>query len=310
MADKGDKGKTPVSRGKTAAKSLPKRQGSVKGKDSISFKKKRVVLESSDSDSEGFIEEKSPTSLEVNDKTPSDVRSSKKKVSFDELKSGGKASNDTPTNKGDSGKSGSGKAGGKGDSGKVGSGKSGGKGYSGDSGKAGSGKAGGKGYSGKGGGKESFPYSGKGGEKGSLPRATPLKVPVTEVELKLELELPKSVNTRVLMDCEATDILQGIQEHLSDLAEDPTIKIPESFDKALEYSKISNHYTTATAARQILDTLKSSGVTSGEICMIGNICPDSVEEVYALLPSLKANRIKNEGPIKDVLAELAMLKTM
>ncbi|XP_058075893.1 DNA-directed RNA polymerases IV and V subunit 4-like isoform X2 [Magnolia sinica] len=147
---------------------------------------------------------------------------------------------------------------------------------------------------------------GKAGGKSSGAREPVVKVSIAEVELKIEEELPK--NAKCLMDCEAALVLQGIEESLSILSADPAVKIPESFFKGLQYAKTGSHYTSPEAARQVLSTLKRNKVTDGEICMIGNICPETVDEVFALVPSLKANRQKNEGPIKDALYNLAKHK--
>ncbi|XXG80107.1 hypothetical protein AAC387_Pa09g1048 [Persea americana] len=147
---------------------------------------------------------------------------------------------------------------------------------------------------------------GKSGGKGGSVREPVVKV-VAEVELKVEEELPK--NSKCLMDCEAAVILQGIKEQLGILCQDPAIKIPESFSKGLEYAKTGSHYTDPKSVRQALSSLKESKVSDGEICQIGNSFPETVDEVFALVPSLKANRTRNEGPIKDVLSELAKFKT-
>ncbi|XP_078432089.1 uncharacterized protein LOC144703710 isoform X2 [Wolffia australiana] len=56
-----------------------------------------------------------------------------------------------------------------------------------------------------------------------------------EVELKPKAELPK--NVRVLMDCEAASILEGIQDHFQMLSDDLRIKIPDSFSNALRYTQ-------------------------------------------------------------------------
>uniref|UniRef100_A0A1D1XZE3 DNA-directed RNA polymerase II subunit rpb4 n=1 Tax=Anthurium amnicola TaxID=1678845 RepID=A0A1D1XZE3_9ARAE len=153
--------------------------------------------------------------------------------------------------------------------------------------------------SGKGG---SGDKTGKGGGKGRPPVAKIL----TEVELKLEAEFPK--NAKILKDCEAGALLRGIQEYLPMLSNDPTIKIPISFDKALKYVQIVDHYNDSQSVTQALQKLKNSGATEGEICMIANVCPETTDEVYALIPSLKDSKDKNEGPIRDALAELAKLK--
>ncbi|CAM0944459.1 unnamed protein product [Alopecurus aequalis] len=157
----------------------------------------------------------------------------------------------------------------------------------------------------------SFSEAGKGGkafsagkgEKASTSNAKPAK---SDAELKLELDMPP--NSRILMDCEASEMLQKIHEHMAILSEDPKIKIPECFDKAFQYANDGNHFTSAKSVKEILQPLKKHGVTDGEICMIANIGPETIEEVYALVPSLKATRSINEGPIREALAALANIK--
>lgn len=144
--------------------------------------------------------------------------------------------------------------------------------------------------------------AGKGG-KGSTSNAKPAK---PDAELKLELDMPP--NSRILMNCEAAEMLQQIHEHMAILSEDPKIKIPESFDKAFQYAKEGNHFTAANSVKEILQPLKKHGVNDGEICMIANIGPETIEEVYALVPSLKATRAINEGLITEALAALANIK--
>ncbi|VAI60345.1 unnamed protein product [Triticum turgidum subsp. durum] len=117
---------------------------------------------------------------------------------------------------------------------------------------------------------------GKGG-KGSASNAKPA---TSDAELKLQLDMPP--NSILLSNCEAAEMLQKIQGHMAILSEDPKIKIPEP--------------------------LKDYGVNDGEICMIANIGPETIEEVYALIPSLKATRSINEGKIVEALAALANIK--
>ncbi|KAJ3694716.1 hypothetical protein LUZ60_000093 [Juncus effusus] len=143
--------------------------------------------------------------------------------------------------------------------------------------------------------------SGKAGGKGGI-YSTPKKPPKKEADLKLKLDIPNGA--RVVMNCEVADILQEIQEHMVILSEDPTIKIPLSFDKAYQYSKDGKHYIDTKAVKTELESLKSCGVTDAEICMIANIGPDTTEEVYALVPSLKENKYRNEGPINNALNNL------
>ncbi|KAK9267970.1 hypothetical protein L1049_010407 [Liquidambar formosana] len=127
-----------------------------------------------------------------------------------------------------------------------------------------------------------------------------------KLELKIEPELPK--NSKCLMDCEAAQMLEGIQEQMVILSEDPTIKIPLSFNRGLQYAKTGSHYTNPQSVRRVLETLTKHGVSDGEICLIANVCPETVDEVFALVPSLKPKWSQLRGPLSDVLSELAKLK--
>lgn len=127
------------------------------------------------------------------------------------------------------------------------------------------------------------------------------------LELRVEQELPK--NAKCLMDCEAAHILEGIQEQMALLSADPTIKIPVSFDKGLLYAKTHSHFTNPQAVKGLFQSLSEHGVTDGEICMIANICPETVEEAFAIVPSLKAKRSRLNDLLKDVLIKLAKFKS-
>ncbi|XP_044495698.1 DNA-directed RNA polymerases IV and V subunit 4-like [Mangifera indica] len=91
------------------------------------------------------------------------------------------------------------------------------------------------------------------------------------LELRIEQELPK--NAKCLMDREAAYILKGIQDQMVLLSADPSIKILVSFDRGLQYANSSSDYTDPQAVRKI--------------CVIANICPETIEEIFALVPSLK-----------------------
>ncbi|CAN6546847.1 unnamed protein product [Malus baccata var. baccata] len=145
---------------------------------------------------------------------------------------------------------------------------------------------------------------GKGGKGDTIANAK--KKEPQPLELKIEQELPKSV--KCMMDCEAADILQGIQEQMVMLSKDPTIKIPVSFDKGLQYANSTSRYTHPQSGRHVLETLKKYGVKDGEICVIANVCPETTDEVFALVPSLKAKRSTLSQPLKDVLSELTRFK--
>ncbi|KAK3007955.1 hypothetical protein RJ639_013368 [Escallonia herrerae] len=192
----------------------------------------------------------------------------------------------------------------------------------------------------KSGGKGGIPnVKGNWSKGGKGDKANGVKSPVTKqaapLQLNIEQELPE--DAKCLMDCEAAQILQGIQEQMVILSEDPNIKIPISFDRGLQYAKSRSEYTSPQSVRRVLEypfihelvvhlltirTLKKHGASDGEICTIANTCPESVDEVFALIPSFKEHEVwvgliavNGEGkhrklrePLKDALSELAKLK--
>ncbi|KAK7843213.1 DNA-directed RNA polymerases IV and V subunit 4 isoform X2 [Quercus suber] len=152
-------------------------------------------------------------------------------------------------------------------------------------------------------------YSSKGGKGDKIANGgkTPAKEP-QPLELNIELELPENVKCTSMMDCEAASILQGIQDQMVTLSKDPELKLPVPFDKGLQYAKRGVHYTNPQSVRKVLETLTKHGVSNSELCEIANVGPESVDEVFSLVPSLKAKRSKLSEPLKGVLSELAKLK--
>jgi DNA-directed RNA polymerase II subunit RPB4 len=65
------------------------------------------------------------------------------------------------------------------------------------------------------------------------------------------VDLPE--NAECMMDCEAFQILDGIKGQLVGLSEDPSIKIPVSYDRALAYVESCVHYTNPQSVRKVLE---------------------------------------------------------
>ncbi|XP_059309328.1 DNA-directed RNA polymerases IV and V subunit 4-like [Lycium ferocissimum] len=146
---------------------------------------------------------------------------------------------------------------------------------------------------------------GKGEKAGSGSKSQKAKDP-GPVELRVEQELPDK--TTCLMDCEAAAILQRCQEQMVILSEDPTIKLPASFDRGLTYAQRNKLYDDPQAVKQILKPLKAYGVSDGELCMIANFHVESVDEIFALVPSFKTKKSKLRVPLENVLAKLVKLR--
>ncbi|OIV96043.1 hypothetical protein TanjilG_27147 [Lupinus angustifolius] len=155
------------------------------------------------------------------------------------------------------------------------------------------------------GGKGDFSKGGK-GDKVANGKKTSASKEAQASDPKIGQELPE--NVKCLMDCEAADILQRIQDQMVNLSRDPSIKIPVSFDKGLQYAKSNSKYAKPESVGQNLQHLAGYGVSDSEICVIGNACPDTADEAYALIPSLKGKRSLTGEIVEDALTELAKLR--
>ncbi|CAL0309153.1 unnamed protein product [Lupinus luteus] len=157
----------------------------------------------------------------------------------------------------------------------------------------------------KSGGKGDFSKGGK-GDKVSNGKKTSTSKESQPSEPKIGQELPE--NVKCLLDSEAADILQRIQDQMVMLSRDSSIKIPVSFDKGLQYAKSNSKYAKPEFVGQTLQHLAGYGVSDSEICVIGNACPETADEAYALVPSLKGKRSLNNEILQDALNELAKLR--
>ncbi|KAG8385910.1 hypothetical protein BUALT_Bualt03G0094200 [Buddleja alternifolia] len=150
-----------------------------------------------------------------------------------------------------------------------------------------------------------FGEGGKGDKIANGTKKTAGKAP-SPGERRLEQEIPP--NSICLMDSEAAEILQNIQDQMVILSQDPDIKLPVSFDMGLTYAKRGGNYAKPQTVKKILEPLKKHGVSDCEICLIANLCPESVDEVFGLVPALKPKMSKLKDPLRIALGEIANLK--
>ncbi|EYU27635.1 hypothetical protein ABFS83_13G138300 [Erythranthe nasuta] len=153
--------------------------------------------------------------------------------------------------------------------------------------------------------------AGKGGKGGKGEKvANGTKKPTAKAPSSTEKTLVDGLppNSVCLMDCEAAEILQGIQDQMVVLSQDPDIKLPVSFDMGLSYAKRGGNLAKPQTVKKIFEPLKKHGVSESEICLISNVGPETVDEVFALVPALKPKMSTLKGPLRIALDELAILK--
>uniref|UniRef100_A0A7N0TRX4 RNA polymerase Rpb4/RPC9 core domain-containing protein n=1 Tax=Kalanchoe fedtschenkoi TaxID=63787 RepID=A0A7N0TRX4_KALFE len=59
------------------------------------------------------------------------------------------------------------------------------------------------------------------------------------------------------------------------------------FEKSLQYVKRFNRYKNPDAVRQVREILSRYELAEFELCALGNLCPETLEEAIAMVPSIK-----------------------
>ncbi|KAJ6818719.1 DNA-directed RNA polymerase II subunit 4 [Iris pallida] len=125
-------------------------------------------------------------------------------------------------------------------------------------------------------------------------------------ELKIGEEFLKA---KCLMNGEVARILDRKLEHLQQMSDDPTNQISQVFEKSHQYVKRFSRVRNADAVTQVREILSRYKLTEFELCVIGNLCPETVEEAIAMVPSIKTKgRGLDEDSIEKMLHDLSLIK--
>ncbi|KAK6922913.1 RNA polymerase subunit Rpb4/RPC9 [Dillenia turbinata] len=133
-------------------------------------------------------------------------------------------------------------------------------------------------------------------------------------ELKIGDEFLKA---KCLMNCEVALILDRKYEQLQQMSEDPTNQVSQVFEKSLQYVKRFSRYKNPDAVRQVREypsSLKQlvsidNNLIMMILCVLGNLCPETVEEAIAMVPSIRSKgRAHDDEAIEKMLNDLAMIK--
>ncbi|XP_072958110.1 DNA-directed RNA polymerase II subunit 4-like [Typha angustifolia] len=112
------------------------------------------------------------------------------------------------------------------------------------------------------------------------------------------------------MNSEVAIILDHKYEQLQQISDDPANKISQVFEKSLQYVKRFSRYKNPDAVRQVREILSKYQLAEFELCVLGNLCPDTVEEeAIAMVSSIKTKgRIHEDDQIEKLLHDLSLIK--
>ncbi|KAK8941270.1 hypothetical protein KSP39_PZI010359 [Platanthera zijinensis] len=103
-------------------------------------------------------------------------------------------------------------------------------------------------------------------------------------DLKIGDEFLKA---KCLMNCEVALILDRRLEQLQQMSDDPTNQLSQVFEKSHQYVKRFSRYKNQDAVKQVREILSRNKLSEFELSVLGNLCPETVEEAIAMVPSLK-----------------------
>ncbi|KAJ6996697.1 DNA-directed RNA polymerase II subunit 4 isoform X2 [Populus alba x Populus x berolinensis] len=109
-------------------------------------------------------------------------------------------------------------------------------------------------------------------------------------ELKIGDDFLKA---KCLMNCEVALILEHKYEQLQQMSDDPMNQVSQVFEKSLQYVKRFSRYKNPDAVRQVREILSRYQLAEFELCVLGNLCPETVEEAIAMVPSIKVGLFRH-----------------
>ncbi|KAK4482762.1 hypothetical protein RD792_009930 [Penstemon davidsonii] len=133
-----------------------------------------------------------------------------------------------------------------------------------------------------------------------------------EEENAAELKIPDEfLKAKCLMNCEVALILEHKYEQLQQMSDDPMNQMSQVFEKSLQYVKRFSRYKNPDAVRQVRETMTSNlyKLRTVQLCVLGNLCPETVEEGIAMVPSIKTRgRAHDDEAIEKMLNDLSLIK--
>ncbi|KAG9442351.1 hypothetical protein H6P81_018205 [Aristolochia fimbriata] len=125
-------------------------------------------------------------------------------------------------------------------------------------------------------------------------------------ELKIGDEFLKA---KCLMNCEVSLILERRYEQLQQMSDEHLNQVSQVFEKSQQYVKRFSRYKNPDAVRQVREILSRHKLAEFELCVLGNLSPETVEEAIAMVPSLKTKgRFQNDEAIETMLNDLSLIK--
>ncbi|KAI4352071.1 hypothetical protein L6164_006357 [Bauhinia variegata] len=124
-------------------------------------------------------------------------------------------------------------------------------------------------------------------------------------ELKLGADFQKA---KCLMNSEVCLLLEHKYEQYKQMCEDSMTHVPQVFERSLQYVKRFSRISNQDAAKQTREVLSRCQLAEFELAVLGNLCPETVEEAITIVPTLKAKGRLDAEAIEKMLNDLLMIR--
>ncbi|BFG33243.1 DNA-directed RNA polymerase II subunit 4-like [Prunus yedoensis var. nudiflora] len=125
-------------------------------------------------------------------------------------------------------------------------------------------------------------------------------------ELKIGDDFLKA---KCLMNSEVAILLEHRCDQMKHMSGDSTTQLPQVLEKSLQYVKRFSRFTNQGSVKQVREVLSRYQLAEFELAVIGNLCPENVDEAKSVVPSLKTKgRGHDDEAIERLLNDLLMVK--
>ncbi|KAJ7975293.1 DNA-directed RNA polymerase II subunit 4-like [Quillaja saponaria] len=124
-------------------------------------------------------------------------------------------------------------------------------------------------------------------------------------ELKLGEDFLKA---KCLMNSEVSILLEHRYEQIKQMSDESINQVPQVFEKCLQYVKRFSRFTNQDAVKQVREVLSRYQLAEFELAVLGNLCPETVEEAVTIVPTLKSKGRLDDEAIERLLNDLMMIK--
>ncbi|GMR58012.1 hypothetical protein PMAYCL1PPCAC_28207, partial [Pristionchus mayeri] len=132
---------------------------------------------------------------------------------------------------------------------------------------------------------------------------------VEEEEDATELKFPKEFESNACDALMISEVFLLLEHRRSQSEQKEEIEdLSEVFVKTLNYSRRLSRFKNREMIRAVRNLIATKNLHKFEVAQICNLCPDSVEEAKAMIPSLEG-KFQEDAELEELLKDLHSKKT-